>query len=413
LKSEQREVVVVGGGPAGSACAAFLARAGRDVLLLDAARFPRDKVCGESVSPGAWQVLAELGAADAVRALAPRPIRGMRLRSPDGTSFAGRYPTTEVAGFGMRRLTLDATLLEVARRAGAEVREGVTVVAALAAGGAPGAERAPSWPAAAAVGGVLAETAQGPLAVRARLVVAADGRHSRVARSLGLLAERPRHRRFAVRGHFEGVEGLADTGEMHVSHAGYCGVAPLSGGLANVAIVLAPEALALAGGDLTGFFLRTLHALPELGERLARARLLAAPRAIGPLAVEARRPWAPGALLVGDAAGFYDPFTGEGVTLALRSARDAAEVALAALATPSGPRDLRAYEARRHAQTRDKFRVNQLLQRLIAHPALANLAARRLAARPRLADRLVGIAGDLVPAREALGPRFLWELLTA
>lgn len=405
--------MVVGGGPAGSACASFLARSGRDVLLLDAARFPRDKVCGESVSPGAWQVLHELGAAEALRALDPRPIRGMRLRSPDGTSFAGRYPTTTVSGFGIRRLALDAALLDVARRAGAEVRQGVRVLSPLPGGIRPGAQIEGAWPSGAAVGGVLAETPEGPLAVRARLVIAADGRHSRVARKLGLLAEPSRHRRFAVRGHFAGVEGLGDAGEMHVASGGYCGVAPLPDGLANVAIVLAPEALAAAAGDLPGFFLRTLRGLPELGERLARARLLAPPRAIGPLAVETRRPWAPGALLVGDAAGFYDPFTGEGVTLALRGARDAAEVALAALAAPSGPRDLRAYEARRHAQTRDKFRVNRLLQRLIAHPALADLAARRLAAKPCLADRLVGIAGDLVPAGEALGPRFLWDLLTA
>ena len=97
-----RDVIVVGGGPAGAATAGFLARAGHDVLVLDQARFPRDKVCGESVSPEAWRLLAELGAADAVRALGPHPIRGMRLVAPDGTSFRGDYGPAPEAGFAVR-----------------------------------------------------------------------------------------------------------------------------------------------------------------------------------------------------------------------------------------------------------------------------------------------------------------------
>ncbi len=141
------------------------------------------------------------------------------------------------------------------------------------------------------------------------------------------------------------------------------------------------------------------------------AALLGPPRAIGPLALEARRLSAPGVLLVGDAAGFYDPFTGEGVTLALRSAEIAAAVAHEALVGRRA--DLREYDRRRHAATRHKFRLNRLLQRVIAYPALADAVARKLARRKDLADRLVGIAGDFVPARAAFGPRFLWDLLRA
>ena len=196
---------------------------------------------------------------------------------------------------------------------------------------------------------------------------------------------------------------------MHVTRGGYCGIAPLADGEANITFVLDQAEMGPAGGGLADFYLRTLGRWPRLRERLERASLTSPPRAIGPLALEARRVSAPGAVLVGDAAGFYDPFTGEGVTLALRGAELAAEVAHPALVR--GATDFRLYDRLRDDATRDKFRLNRLLQRVVAWPALANAVARRLARRPDLADQLVGIAGDFVPARTALGAGFLYEMI--
>ena len=391
------EVVVVGGGPAGCASAIFLAQAGHEVVLVDEARFPRDKVCGEGVSPEAWRLLARMGADAAVRALRPRALHGMALTSPDGTSFRGDYRGAREPGFAVRRWCLDRALLEAARGAGVSVREGVRAREVVMADGA--------------VRGVVVDDGAGPEHMPARLVVAADGRRSVVARRLGLLHEHRRLRKFAVRGYWNGVYGLSSHGEMHVTRGGYCGIAPLGDGEANVTFVLDQRDMAAAGGDLDGFYRRTLQRWPRIRERLQRARLMGPPRAIGPLALVARRVSAPGALLVGDAAGFFDPFTGEGVTLALRGAELAAEVAHHALVT--GSDDLRLYDRRRDEATRDKFRLNRLLQRVVAWPGLADAVAHRLARRPDLADRLVGIAGDFVPARTALGPGFLLDLLRA
>ena len=223
-------------------------------------------------------------------------------------------------------------------------------------------------------------------------------------------------RRFAVRGYWERVSALGDVGEIHVGGGGYCGVAPLSPTLANVAFVLDGREMAPAGGDLEALYRDALRVRwPRLFERLVGAHLALPPRAIGPLALDCRAVTAPGAVLVGDAAGFYDPFTGEGVTLALRTA----ELAAAALDTRARaarvlalPR-LVAYERARHDATRDKFHFNRLLQVAVGSPDAGNAVARRLARRPDLADRLVSIAGDFVPARVAFGPRFLSDLLTA
>ncbi len=396
MSGDCRDVVVVGGGPAGVASSLSLRRLGHDVLLLDRARFPRDKVCGESVSPEAWRLLEELGIAACVRGLRPQPVRGMTLTAPDGTRFSGCYPGDR-EGFAIRRETLDHALLQAARATGVCVREGVRVTGLRRVGGR--------------VTGVLCEGADGPETLGSRLVVGADGRDSAVARGLGLRRGH-RLRRFAVRGHFEGVQGLSDHGEMHVIPGAYCGVAPLSATAANVAFVTPAHDLAAAAGDLTAFFVKTLERWPEVRERLSRARLTAPPRAIGPLAVSARDLSAPGAVLVGDSAGVFDPFTGEGIALALRSAELMAAVADAALRSGRLD-DLSRYDQERRRATRHKFLVNRLIQRLIGWPALADAVARRLRRRGDLADTLVGIAGDFVQARNALGPGFLLELLTA
>jgi flavin-dependent dehydrogenase len=201
---------------------------------------------------------------------------------------------------------------------------------------------------------------------------------------------------------------------MHVARDGYVGFADIGGGLVNTSLVV-PSAVAQgARGDAAGFLARWLAAHARLASRYALATRVSEVQVTGPFASHARRVWAPGAALVGDAADFFDPFTGEGIYSALRGGEMLAPHVAAAV----GAQDARAADraliayARAH---RREFRGKQLVERLIgltvAHPALIDHAAGVLRRRREMADLLVGVAGDFVPPREVLHPRFLFALL--
>ena len=411
------DAIVVGGGPAGASVAAALARAGVDVLVLDRARFPRAKVCSEYLSPEASRLLATMGALDAVERDAAR-LAGMRVRAPDGTWMQGEfaaahgYRAYSDRGLALPRERLDAILLDCARRAGARIEEGVRVVDVErdATGRAAGVR--------VMVGGTLRT-------IRAPLVVGADGLRSVVARRLRLARTGRWPRRVALVSHYRGVADVGDCGEMHVEHDGYAGIADVGGGVANVAVVVpARYGRDVAAAGATAFSEAWLRRRPHLTARFAGAVRVSPVRATGPFASHARRAWSPGAALVGDAADFFDPFTGEGIYAALRGgemlAAHLVQVAGVNALAGGGPGwstavddALRAYDRTRRAEFRGKWIVERIVGGAVASAFVMNRAARGLAARRDLADLLVGVTGDFVPAREVLRPGFVVALLAA
>lgn len=364
------DVVVVGAGPAGSATAARLAGAGHQVLLLDRTRFPRRKPCGECVNPAGVAALASLGVAAALEATGPARLQGWRVHAPGAAGFDGSFPEDRW-GWGIRRELLDAALLEHAAARGAEVRGDVRVVDLLRQGaqvvgvrGADGTE------------------------LRARLVVGADGLRSVVVRRLGLIRRSPRLRKLALTAHLRGVSGPPGRGELRVRGRTCLGIAPVGAGLANAALVV-PGGTHV--GDRAAFFDGMLR---EFG--IADGERTDEVLATGPFDWPVRSAVADGALLVGDAAGYYDPFTGQGIFRALRSAELAAPVIGAALARgDTSARALAPYErARRRA-----FGAGEWLQHgveaVVSRPRAFALATQPLRRFRSVANALIRATGDL------------------
>ncbi|MFN8594329.1 MAG: NAD(P)/FAD-dependent oxidoreductase [Thermomicrobiales bacterium] len=394
------EVIVVGGGPAGSVTAALLAARGHRVLLFDKARFPRHKACSEYINPAGARLLHRLGLAADLERLGAHRMEGMLIHAPGGARFLADFLAVPDGNgaVGLSRYHLDTLLLDRARAAGVEVREGAHVRGLIMANGA--------------VHGVEISSDGMRERVRAPLTIGADGRHGVVARTLHLSRPLSWLRRTGLVAHYRGVRGLDRWGEMHVTSCGYAGLAPLEDGLANVALVTASDTISGRDLPLEEYFARGLAAIPALAAKLASAERVGGIRGVGPMAQRAQRVAGDGFLLVGDAASFLDPFTGDGIAEALLGATLAAPIASAALQSGKiSARFLAPYVAARERAFRSKRAVAWLVQGFIANSSGMDYAVSRLAVRPDDAITLAGVLGGIAPASAALSPRFLARLL--
>jgi flavin-dependent dehydrogenase len=401
------DVAIVGAGPAGSASAILLARAGWRVALVDRSTFPRDKPCAEYLSPAAEPLLTELGVMEQLEATHPARLRGFRIFAPNGGMIQGDFAATRDAegkslfetGLAIPRLRLDATLVEAARAVGAELHMNWRL--------AQLAREEGLWR--------LTPVGAGE-PIRARLLLAADGVHSTVARRLGL-HETSRMRKVALVAHMRGIAAMGEYGEMHVAGRRYVGIAPLEpsevGDLCNVAMVVDE---ARDGPNLAGrperFLLEALATFPKLRGRLDQATVTRRTLTISRINVHAKRLSDEGLLLVGDATGYYDPFTGEGIYRALHGARLASEVALEALAQDDPSAATLARYDRIYRETfKGKRPVEMIIQSAVQAPPVMNHLARILGRRKAMADTVVAVTGDFLPPSAVLRPGYLLRLI--
>ncbi len=400
---ESVDALIIGAGPAGAATGALLARAGFDVVIADRAEFPRDKPCSEYLSPEAVRVLDRLGVVTALERAGAQPLEGTIVRGPAGARLHGIFGEARPApfrptGLSVARRVLDAELVRAARAAGAGVLERTRFEDLVYDGGA--------------VGGAVVRGPLGRRVIRSRMVIGADGLRSGVAARLGARS-RGRLRRVAFVAHVGDVSGLGSSAEMHVGPHGYVGLNRIGGDVANVALVVPASAAASARGRATAYFFEALERFPAVRGRVDPRRVVRPVLATGPFATRSRRVTADGALLVGDAADFFDPFTGEGICSALRGAELVAAHGGTALAEPGvvTRRRLGAYRRARLRAFAGKWAVERLIGYGMLWPRLFDHAVGRIGRRPPMAHTLIGVTGDFVPARAALNPLFLARLL--
>jgi len=354
-----RDVVVVGAGPAGLALAAGAARAGLDVLVLERRALPADKACGEGLLPRAVEALQALGAAALLEPDGLARFGAIRWIDDGGAAAEARLPAP--GGLGVRRLALSRALAGLARRSGAEVRERAEV---------GGHRREPDR--------VVVATGDGE--EPARVLVAADGLASPVRRREGLDVPAPGPARFGLRRHFA-LAPWAEAVEVHFAPGAEAYVTPAGPRRVGVAFLFEGEARDGFDGLLSRF--------PRLRERLDGAAPDSEPLGAGPLRRRARALAADRLVLLGDAAGYLDAITGEGLSLGLLAAADLSRILPGALARGAGREALLPYERAARARHRRYAAVAGLVLAMARRPRLRRAVIGGLSRSPGLFSALV------------------------
>jgi flavin-dependent dehydrogenase len=384
------EVAVVGGGPAGAAVAVHLADAGHEVAVFERLPAPRWRAAGVYSSPRTRRRFAALGLSSAQLDALIQPIPAMVVETADGSANC-RLDYAPPA-CGLDRVRLEAALLALIRSCGGHVYEGAVVRSVVF-----GRQRSR----------LVVSEASGVSNWTARIVVGADGPTSIVARSAGVAVATRLFRRAALTGH---RAGSLPEAHMVIERGWYLGLAPVPGGRVNLGLVMAE-------GELRRQLARCSPAevvSAAVRQSSAAVGLIDAPATDEvathlPLVHRVRRAGGSGFVLVGDAAGFVDPLSGEGMHRALVSADLAAGAIRRSLAGDHAA--LRDYDRRLRARFRSKDVLSWLLQLFLFQPQLARHALRRLEQRPELRRTFAAALADQTPATSVLDPRYVVGLL--
>ncbi|MGP0630644.1 NAD(P)/FAD-dependent oxidoreductase [Nitrospina sp. 32_T5] len=403
VMSKTYDAIVIGAGPAGAATALLLQDKGYEVCVVERARFPRDKVCGEFISPAADSILEKLGVLSAIEATHPLRLRGVAISAYEREELAIDYPPHEgrvMTSLSLPRLSFDHILFSKMQERGIAILQEHQVDDLVFDAGV--------------VTGITGRDPDNkPFTLHARVVVDAGGRNSVSIRRMGLKrGPRLRRGKVALAAHWTNARLPADYCYMHISRPGYTGMAPVGEGTVNVVLVVDSDRV--KGEDVGALYRKVVLGNARRRDMLEGAEPAEGVRTVDSLAFEVDPLPCGGLVLVGDAMGFIDPFTGEGIYLGLRSAELAAATLDVALQRGDVSRwMLERYAIRRKQEFHKKFVLSRILQKLIYRPGPCRSVVRLLAGNPTLAATLVGVIGDYLPAGRVVSVPFLLRLVSA
>jgi len=385
-RDDDADVIVVGAGPSGATTAYYLAQAGLNVLLLEKARFPREKVCGDGLTPRAVKSLVAMGVDVGPGWLRNKGLRvigaGMRLEMP--WPELDSYP-----GYGLvrSRASLDETLARRAQAAGAKLLEGVTVTGPVLddAGRIVGVTAQPDDP---------ERTRGDSTTYRARTVVAADGNSSRLSVAMGLRRRDDRPLGVAVRTYYRSprhdddyLESWLDLWDGDRLLPGYGWIFGMGDGTSNVGLGLLNTSDAFGNTDYRALLKRWLRSMPEEWGYVEENRTEPVRGAALPMGFNRTPHYYRGLLLAGDAGGMVNPFNGEGIAYAMESGEILARTIAQALARPTRAetdRVLRGYPRALADSYGGYYTLGRVFVQLIGHPQLMRFATRHGMSRPAL-----------------------------
>ncbi len=414
------DVIVCGAGPGGSTTAAYLGRLGRSVLLLDKAKFPRDKTCGDALSGKSMRVVRELGLVKEVEKLPHGSIRGVTFSSPNGALASVPFQSDDAnreggTGYCLRRMHTDNLFFQAAKNTqNVTVREQFQVQEVIFEDGK-----------AVGVKGIdLSSPSREETAFRAKVIVGADGVNSAIARScLGEKADlEPAHSCDAVRVYYSGISGLTDQIEIHFVKSimpGYFWIFPMEDGTSNVGLGLVSKDLQeRMKKEKTGLVQMLNHIIkeePMFKERFANAKPLSPVTGWRlPFGSYRRQLAGEGWVLVGDAASLVDPFSGEGVGNATTAGRLAAQFIDEAIERNDLSRlSLGRYEAALWNELGAELATSYRMQQLGRHEWLLNLVIGKAATKPKVRELIsASLASEHAKMKFDNPLTYVWLLLT-
>ena len=434
--SIRTDICIIGAGPGGAMTALRLAQLGIPSLLVDKAVFPRDKICGDALSGKVVEVFRKLDPG-LVDRLAAHPEQvgswGVNFVAPNTRAlrvpFKKEFSKEEQApGFISKRVDFDNFLIEECRRHSLiSIVEGVALnkferkdkewlIHGKVGKDTRGFENA------SAQSGTSGASKAAPkdLTIQARLIIAADGAHSRFAKEYGGIKMEPKHYCAGIRAYYKGITGMDEDNfiELHFLKdllPGYFWIFPLPGGYANVGVGMRSDVVSKEKVNLKQRMAEVIEQYPQLQERFANAEMVDSMKGFGlPLGSKKRPISGDGFMLIGDAASLIDPFTGEGIGNALYSGYFAAAHAQQALETGDLSADaFKAYDKQVYDRLWDELKLSRRMQQLVKYPWLFNFVVNKARKNKVLSETISCMFEDIDLRDRLRKPSFYFKLLFA